>query len=405
MRRVLAVAAVCLLLLSGVLAVFAPSATSRVEAADRAIVVSTQYPSITTGKGKELTFPVVITNKGTGDEWLKIELLSAPSNWKALIKDRGLDIREVFVAGGRTDSTAGFVPGQAAVTVSMTPPDTTTAGEYKVSVKATSLDGQVSSTLDLKIGISGDIISGLKMSTQLPAINGSPGSDFSFKLDLVNDASVDRTVDLAAVVPEGWQATFKPAYESNQVSSLRVKAGSTQGADVTISSLSTAATGSYPVTVAASSGSDKASVELKINLVGTGRLSFTSLTGRYNAEANAGGQAIFDILVQNIGAGDLQNLSFSGSPPEGWEVTFEPTKLASLKPGIQQQVQVIINPSGKAIAGDYVLTLRTSSGFTSESMDVRVMVTTSTMWGIVAVLIVAIVLVGMGLVYWQLGRR
>lgn len=394
MRKLVAVALVCALLGSS-LGIVLPGSDSTVLAADRSVVLSTTYPSVTTGKGKEVSFPIVVHNKGSVDEWLKLEITTAPDGWTPTLKDAGFVVREVFVPATESQT----------VTLSMTPPADTKAGDYQVNLKASSGDGQVSSTLAIKVGISEDVSTGLKLSTQYPMLRGAPGNKFEFKLDLVNQANEDRTIDLSASAPEGWEVTFQPAYESKQLTSLRVKAGSTQGIDVQVQTPQVAVSGDYPINVKASAAGDSASVDLNVTLIGAGKLSLTTASGRLNAEANAGEETVLQALVQNTGAGDLKDVTFSASTPDGWEVTFDPAKLTELKVGAPQQVSVRIKPSAKAIAGDYVMTMRASSGTASASSDIRVTVTTSTVWGFAGVLIVGLVLVGMMGLYVRLGRR
>lgn len=395
MRRIVAVVLASALLFSCLGLLLPQVGAQQALAADRSVVVSTTYPSVVTGKGNEITFPVQVNNKGSVDEWLKLEITGAPDGWNPSLKDRGFVVREVFVPAGQNQE----------ITLSMTPPANAQAADYRITVKAVSLDGLISSSLELKVGIAENVSTGLKLSTQYPMLRGEASSTFGFKLDLVNQATEDRTINLSANAPEGWEVTFKPAYESTQLTSLRVKAGATQGLDVTVRPPAQAAPGEYPIQVTASSGGDKASVDLSITLTGTGKLSFTTASGRLNAEATAGSETILQAVLQNVGAADLQNITFSASTPDGWTVNFEPDKVAELKTGAAQQINVRIKPSSKAIAGDYVVTMRASSGMTSDSRDIRVSVTTSTAWGLVGVLIVGIVLVGMTGMYMRLGRR
>lgn len=395
MKSVVAVALVCALLFSGLGVLLPVAGGGTAVAADRNLVLSTTYPSVVTGKGKEISFPIEINNKGKVDEWLKLDITAAPDGWNPSLKDRGFIVREVFAPAGEKQS----------LTLSMTPPATAQPGDYRITIKATTTDGQVASSLELKVGISPDVTTGLKLSTQYPMLRGAPGNQFEFKLDLVNQANEDRTIDLSAVAPDGWEVTFRPAYESKQITSLRVKAGSTQGLDVQVESPEKATPGDYPINVQASAAGDKDSVALTVTLTGAGKLSFTTASGRMNAEATAGEETTLAAVVQNVGAADLQNVTFSASTPDGWTVTFDPAKLTELKAGASQQVNVRIKPSSKAIAGDYMVNVRTSAGTTSDSRDIRVSVTTSTIWGFAGVLIVAIVLVGMTGLYMRLGRR
>ena len=65
----------------------------------------------------------------------------------------------------------------------------------------------------------------------------------------------------------------------------------------------------------------------------------------------------------------------------------------------------MVTPSSKAIAGDYMTTFRANAKGESGSVDFRVSVKTSTMWGIVGLAVIAVaLLVLMGAVA-RFGRR
>jgi uncharacterized membrane protein len=68
-------------------------------------------------------------------------------------------------------------------------------------------------------------------------------------------------------------------------------------------------------------------------------------------------------------------------------------------------VTAFITPDGKAIAGDYVVSLTASASETSANADIRVTVHTSTLWGLVGALIVVGVISWVGWTFNKYGRR
>jgi len=64
-----------------------------------------------------------------------------------------------------------------------------------------------------------------------------------------------------------------------------------------------------------------------------------------------------------------------------------------------------IPPSSNAVAGDYQITLSASNTDANESIDVRVTVETSPIWGIVGILLVVATIGGLVLVFRRYGRR
>jgi len=64
-----------------------------------------------------------------------------------------------------------------------------------------------------------------------------------------------------------------------------------------------------------------------------------------------------------------------------------------------------IKPSADAIAGDYVVTLRSTSPAASATADIRVTIETSLLWGAVGVALIALVLIGLWWTFRRFGRR
>ncbi len=87
--------------------------------------------------------------------------------------------------------------------------------------------------------------------------------------------------------------------------------------------------------------------------------------------------------------------SCRGSAPSGWKVTFDPKTVDRIAPNDNKEVQALITPTDKAIAGDYVTTIRAAARGESASTNFRVTVTTSTMWGIAGVGIIGVALLVM----------
>ena len=98
-------------------------------------------------------------------------------------------------------------------------------------------------------------------------------------------------------------------------------------------------------------------------------------------------------------------MTLSSTPPGDWKIDIEPRQIPLLAPGQKIPVQAVITPSAKAIAGDYMATLRANSGSESASADFRLSVTTSTLWGLAGLVVIAIaLLLSVGAVA-RFGRR
>ena len=83
----------------------------------------------------------------------------------------------------------------------------------------------------------------------------------------------------------------------------------------------------------------------------------------------------------------------------------DPEDVESLDAGITEEIDLIINPPEKTIAGDYMLTVRVSSENSNDSIDIRVTVLTPTIWGWVGIGIIVVVVIGVAVIFARLGRR
>ena len=111
------------------------------------------------------------------------------------------------------------------------------------------------------------------------------------------------------------------------------------------------------------------------------------------------------MTLTNTGSAAARNVKVSASEPSGWKVAFDPATVDLLAPNANQTVKATITPSNKAIAGDYMVTVSAAGDGVNASSDFRVTVRTSTMWGIVGVLVIAAALIVLVLAVVRYGRR
>ena len=113
----------------------------------------------------------------------------------------------------------------------------------------------------------------------------------------------------------------------------------------------------------------------------------------------------YQLVVTNDGSAPAEDVELSASPPSDWKIEFEPKKVAALDAGQTLAVQALLTPSSKAVAGDYMTSFRANAKGDSTSADYRVQVTTSTLWGIVGIAIIAIALLVVVGAVARFGRR
>ena len=135
---------------------------------------------------------------------------------------------------------------------------------------------------------------------------------------------------------------------------------------------------------------DKASASTKLTLDISGQpsISISGQDERLSGEATAGEERAFPLVVTNTGTAPATGLSMTATPPSGWKVTFDPKDVPPVPVNGEQKVSMLVTPAAKAIAGDYVNSVRASGDGVSESAAYRITVTTSTIWGITGIVVI-----------------
>jgi uncharacterized membrane protein len=359
----------------------------------RGLGLSTPFPNQTVRHGEPVTLTLTLKNYALPPQVVALSVPQRAAGWQVTFEGNGRPISAVAVG---TDQDAVF-------SVRLEPPAAAQRGTFRFAIAAQGQNASVTLPLALTLG---DVRPArLNLSAELPILRGTGSSSFRYRLTLRNDSDQDLLVNLQAESPRGFQITFTPSFGSQQVTSLPMKAGESRELDTEVSLPQDVAAGNHEVTVRAASG--QASAEIKLTLEVTGRpdLSITTPEGRLSGQAYAGRDTAVKLTVRNRGSAAAQNVEVSAFEPSGWKVSFEPARLDEIEPRGEKEVTATITPAQKAIAGDYMLTLRASAGDASASADYRVTVRTSTLGGIVGVLVIAAALGVLALVVSRYGRR
>lgn len=357
------------------------------------IAVSTPFPTQTVRSGEPATLTLTVKNYGQPPQVVNVRVAEVAPGWKASLLGGGRPIGAVFVGPDQDVN----------VSLRLEPPAGAKPGTYRFRVVA---QGQTSaSSLPLAITLGQVLPPRLSLSAELPVLRGPASSSFKYRLTLKNDSDQDVLVNLEAQPPKGAQVTFTPAFGSQQVTSVPVKAGESRDLDADVTLPKTTAAGTHPVVVRAIGGESKAEIKLALEVTGRADLSMAGPDGRLSGRATAGRESPLKLVVRNQGGAAARNVEFSSTEPSGWEVKFNPTRVEEIAPNGTADVTALIKPSGKAISGDYQLTLRANAGDVSGSGDFRITVTTSTLWGIGGIALVAIALIVVSMAVSRYGRR
>ena len=255
----------------------------------------------------------------------------------------------------------------------------------------------------------------ITLSCQYPSISSPANSSFSYSVDLLYTGGKEsRLFDLQVRVPDGFTYSIIPSYgSSGQITAIRLDPSKTYPDSITVNVRPDAwrniLPGEYAITLAASSGDIKGSIDLKAIVTASYGLGLKTSTGLLNTKATSGSDNYLNITVANTGTADLEKISFSSktSAPSGWNITFDPSEIDLLAAGDTREVQVDIKPAKKTISGDYLVTISAEPQSKSAigSFDLRVTVLTPTIWGWIGVAIVILVIAGLAYMFVRLGRR
>ena len=354
----------------------------------------TDYPSQTVRAGEITTIRVKMQKSGLAPEPMALSLSGVPAGWK-------IDI----LGGGQ--AVASAMPGQnesVALQLRVEVPKDAKPGSQQVMLSAKGNRLQ-SAELPLTLTVGTEAPAKLSLKSRLPSLRGTPRSSFEYTVTVGNDSGKDLTVALSAQGPANFQTTFTEGFGSNEISSIPVEAGQTKDIKVKVTPPRDVKAGDYPVLVKVAAEGATAELRVTLQVSGQGRLALSTKDGRLSGEAEIGKASTYTLVLNNDGTAAVDEIEMAGTVPTGWKVEFNPKTVATLAPNEKKEVQVLVTPSDKAIAGDYVASFRATARGESSAADFRITVTTSTLWGLAGLGIIAVALLVLLGAVARFGRR
>jgi uncharacterized membrane protein len=390
--RILSVLAMALLLAA------MPLAGWKTAAAAGGLDLSTTYPGVTIKPGEDLTFDLMVENEGADPQNVALSVKSLPDGWEAYFEGGGNPVSRIYVNDAADESNT------AEVSLVLTVPDDAAAGINSIVVEATGQNG-ASDALQLDVTVSEQEFRQGELTAQYEELEGASTSDFDFSMTLKNNNRNQESYSLTAQQPEGWQVRFTSS-DGTQIASLKVDGDRSESITASVTPAANVEAGEYTIPVAAVSSREELKLNLKVTVTGTYDMTLTTPSGVVSADAVAGQQSAVTLTIQNTGTAELQNISvLSKTVPADWSVSFDKDKIDSLAAGESAQVTAYIKPANDAITGDYVVSLTASTNEVKSQADFRVSVKTSTLWGIIGVVIIAAVVIGLVMIFRKFGRR
>ena len=359
----------------------------------KGLFLMSDYPAVTLRPGETSTVGLRLQNYDMTPERLELSVTGVPAGWTATLLGGGQPVAAAMPA---TDSSVSL-------SLRLDVPKNAPMGTQTITVAA---QGNTTNLeLPIAVTLAKDLPAKLTLTPQLPELRGTSKSSFEYQLGIKNDSGKKLTVSLSAQAPQNFDTSFTEQYGTQELNAVPVDAGQTKDVKLKVTPPNTAAAGHYKVTARAAAEDASATTDLEMTITGQPRLDISGREGLVSTRASAGKETSVPVVITNTGTAPADDIELTGSAPSGWKIAFDPKSVDRIAPNDNKEVQALITPTDKAIAGDYVTTIRASARGETASTNFRVTVTTSTMWGIAGVGIVGVALLVMVGAVARFGRR
>ena len=359
----------------------------------KGLYLMSDFPAVTLRPGTTSTVNMRLQNYGLAPERLSLSVADVPKGWTATLMGGGQPIAAAMPASNSSVS----------LELRLDVPKDAAMGTQTITV--TAQGGNTKVDLPVAVTLAKDLPAKLTLTPQLPDLRGTSKSSFEYQLSIKNDSGKKLTVSLSAQAPPNFDATFTEQYGSQELNAVPVDPGQSKDVKLKVRPPNTANAGKYKVTARVAAEDASVSTDLGLDITGQPKLDVSGREGLVSTRATAGKETSVPVVITNTGTAPAEEIELSGSAPSGWKITFDPKTVDRIPPNENKEVQALITPTEKAIAGDYVTSVRASARGESASANFRVTVTTSTMWGIAGVGIIGVALLVMVGAVARFGRR
>ena len=364
------------------------------------VTFSTDYPGVTIKPGGTSTFTLYITNTGSEETTVELSAEDLPEGWEGSFKGSSNEVSMVHVGACQKKEDS------PSLSYSLTVPEDTKEDIYTISLNAKGGDVDESLALTVKVDAEEKKIGAGEFSTDYAQQEGDSGTKFSYTTTLTNNSGENMTYSLSAEgAPEGWTVTFTPSDTTTATSSVPVDAGASSTIKAAIVPAQNVTAGEYPITLVAACAGETLELPVTVKITGTYSLTATTLTGNLSTSAYAGETKDVALSIQNTGNIDLTAVSLKAQASTDWEITFDQDTINEIPAGGSAEVTAHITPAKDAILGDYVTIITASNDAVSSDCALRISVQNHTSWGIAAVAVIAVLVLGLVLIIRRFGRR
>jgi uncharacterized membrane protein len=355
--------------------------------------LTTDYPALTERLGEDVEIGLTLTNRNLPPRRVELSVAGLPDGWKAEIEGAGKPVTAAFVQPDQSQQ----------LTLKITPPEGAKPGDYPFTVTGRA-DGETL-TLPVALALSEAEAAAVTLEPKLPALRGTPSSNFDFQIKVTNDGAEDQVFNLVADAPAGFQVTFKEQYGSQELTSIPVKANESKDVTLSVKPPEDVAAGQYRVAALIGSAEINGTTNLMLDVTGQPKLSLAGPEGRLSGDATAGKERAFTFTLKNEGTAPAREVKLTAASPTGWKVTFNPETVPGIDAGQEVEISAAMTPSERAIAGDYIVVVRAAADGANADASFRVTVLTSTMWGIAGLGVIGAAVLVLAVAVARYGRR
>ncbi|GAA0287423.1 putative membrane protein [Gracilibacillus halotolerans] len=351
----------------------------------------TPYTGLSATPGETINYSVDVINDSSSIQNMSFSLEDFPKEWEYSLTAGGREIKELSV---RANS-------EEVITLDITTPLEVKKADYRFSLVAS--DGNNKTRLPFVVTISEQGTLATELTSDQTNLQGHADSDFSYSITLRNRTAEEQNYALSSKAESGWGVAFKSG--SDSISSISVEPNGTANINVKVTPPESIAEGTYKIPIRAESGNMTADLELEATITGSYDMELTTPEGNLSTNITAGQDKTVELVIKNTGTATLTDIELSATTPPDWETEFDKETIPEIEPGKSETVKATIEASSDAIAGDYVASFTAKSAEKSAEATYRIAVKTSTLWGIVAVLIIVGVVAGLYYIVRKYGRR
>jgi uncharacterized membrane protein len=351
--------------------------------------LTTPYPGVTVSPGTQVSFDLSVTT--TTRERVALALSGAPATWKATLHGGGFVVGAVETDGDKATT----------VRLDVDVPDDAT-GSAHIVVTATTNDQTVSLALDIKV--EADAAGEITVTPDYTALRGAANQSFTFNLAIANQTAEDVSYTATGEGPAGWAVDVTLTGQAQAVSGT-AKAGGSSNVAVKVTPADNAEANTYKVAVVATVAGKQYPIELSVEITGSYALTLSTPSQVLSVNGPSGSVTEQVFTITNTGTAPVTDVKVTASVPTNWKAEYDPATIASLEPGVPQNVTVKITPAADAISGDYSLTVTARGAEANDTAELRFTVEASLVGALIGAGLIVVFIGGLLWVFRRYGRR